>query len=70
MAIDSLDALEWLRKHPRGWREFDGGNGHALVEAADDLLRWMGRVAEIASSACERCRRTRLRVSLSAADVV
>ena len=32
----------------------DGGNGHALVEAADDLLRWMGRVAEIASSACER----------------
>ena len=37
-----------------GWREFDGGNSHALVEAADDLLRWMGRVAETAPSACER----------------
>ena len=37
-----------------GWCELDGGSGHALVEAADDLLRWMGPVAEIASSACER----------------
>ena len=37
-----------------GWREFDGGNGHALIEAADDLLRWMDRVAEIAPSARER----------------
>ena len=53
MAIDSLDALEWLRKHV-DWREFDGGNGHALVEAAHDLLRWAVCVAEIASCARER----------------
>ena len=25
-----------------GWPDFDGGNGNALVEAADDFLRWMG----------------------------
>ncbi len=56
MAIDSLDALERSSGCASilDRREFDGGNGHALVEAADDVLRWMGRVAEIAPSACER----------------
>ena len=37
-----------------GWPDFDGANGNALVEAADDFPRWMDRVAEIASSDCER----------------